>query len=304
MFSQDLASELKLIAKELRPRELQHLFSVIKTAEDVGTQVELHLHTIGKQREAQVDFNGHPPRIILFRPSETNGSRVLSSSDEHLLTARERFSIAHELGHFFAHQRFQLKPARESRKYWQQEAWMNEFASTLLVPDWLVTVWLSDIPEGRLISPLTVRGWAREQCKVSEEVIAKTLCRARKGIGFIKASLMMGRKDGVPILKTLFSDSGEGLFLPKVHSHIRNSALIKTLQTKKLGIEEFPGCQLGLCKPQDLSIAWRCVGFSSESSRDSRKERVAKDQKFWLSIAFSERAEYSKEGMSATLFGS
>lgn len=283
---QDLTLKLRRIANEIRPLEQQGFFSVIKAAEDIGARVELHLHSLGNRCDALIDLDGSFPRIILFRHSQATGRRLLSSLDEHLITARERFSIAHELGHWFAYQQFKLRPARDGGEYWKQEACMNEFASALLVPNWLVRVWLTAIPEGELISPLSVRHWAREQCRVSEEVVATALCRERRGIGFIKTSLTTERKSGGLILKTLFSVQGEGLSLPRLHSHIKNDELIRALESKKLGMRAFQNFQLAQRKPQDLKIAWRRVGSLPETSNKNRDSKVSgKNEVFWLAIA-------------------
>ncbi len=50
------------------------------------------------------------------------------------LSPRERFTVAHELGHFFIEARFGYKPVSEA-EYWQVEALCNAFAGRLLLPE-------------------------------------------------------------------------------------------------------------------------------------------------------------------------
>jgi len=63
-----------------------------------------------------------PPTIIIYRQSL-----------EPILSARERFSIAHEIAHWIVWRRFGSVPSSET-EYWWHETLCNEFAAGLLVP--------------------------------------------------------------------------------------------------------------------------------------------------------------------------
>jgi IrrE N-terminal-like domain len=49
------------------------------------------------------------------------------------LTARERFTIAHEIGHYLVEARFRARP-RNRAEYWELERVCQEFAASLLMP--------------------------------------------------------------------------------------------------------------------------------------------------------------------------
>jgi hypothetical protein len=65
------------------------------------------------------------------------------------LSARERFTVAHELGHCVVETRFGLRPTSR-REYWQLEHICNEFAATLLAPPQLLQDLLREPPKTAL----------------------------------------------------------------------------------------------------------------------------------------------------------
>src|ERR1044072_2967664 len=102
----------------------------------------------------------------------------IAPDKEHLLTARERFSVAHELGHFFAFKHFGALPVSkvvDPQEYREQEQCMDDFAQSLLVPDWLGQLWLASVTDQEPISLNSLKMWAASQCAVSGEVVAKAL---------------------------------------------------------------------------------------------------------------------------------
>lgn len=281
----NLSAELQRIALQLRPLEPKGSFSVLKTAENLGAHVELRFYSLGKRRDAQLETLNSPPRIILFRRSEADGSRSLSSSDENLLTTRERFSIAHELGHLLATEQLHVKPPQEKSEYWEQEASMNAFASELLVPGWLVEGWLRSIPKEKPIPPLALRQWARHECNVSEEVVAHAICRVGSGIGFMKGALRANTDRPLSILKVLFSVNTPALALPAINSHITYKDLLEELNRRPLGAQTFRSCALGKVAPQDLTISWRRVSSLKKSSGQQGYAGSISEEIFWLSFS-------------------
>src|SRR5271163_3781461 len=100
--SGDLGSQLEQFAATLRPRK-QDFVSVLKIADLLGSRVCLRLEKESLGPSARVDLSAVPPTIYLTRHSTVRGERNLHSHEDHLLTARERFSVAHELGHMIAY---------------------------------------------------------------------------------------------------------------------------------------------------------------------------------------------------------
>ena len=281
---QELATELSRIAGELRPVGAAYV-SVVGLAERVGAKVFMRFHSAGRRRDAEVEFGGGRDRIVLFRQGSNDGEKLLNSADECWLTARERFSIAHELAHWISFRRLGLTPGGRSSEFWDQERCMDAFANSLLVPDWLVERWLSQIPANGLIEPLMVRRCAAMECRVSEEVVARALCRPGGPFGLMKLVSAREKATGNDVLRVLFSVCGGGLCLPKVHAHIANEDLRQALEARKIGAQSFRACRLGKCPPQDLRIAWRHAGSlgrspsAAQQAHDQRLSRV-----FWLSL--------------------
>lgn len=289
----NLSEELKRIALQLRPLEPNGHFSIIKTAESLGAHVELRFYSLSERREAHLETLNNPAKIILFRRSEAEGSRSLNSSDENLLTSRERFSIAHELGHLLAFEQLNIKPPKEKNEYWEQEASMNAFATELLVPGWLVEGWLRSIPKGYPIPPLALRKWARDECNVSEEVVAHAICRLASGMGFMKGLLRGGTGRSPSILKVRFSVHTPSLTLPAINSHITNRDLLEELNRRTLAARTFRSCTLGKVAPQDFMVSWRRVNSPKKSPNQNAVNLF--EEVFWFS--FSSISEGETKGL-------
>src|SRR5437660_190573 len=130
----DLGSQLEQLADSLRPRE-QNFVSVLKIAHRLGTRVCLRLEKESQRTSARVNLSETPPTIYLTRHSPVKGERSLDSYEDGLLTSRERFSVAHELGHIVAYREFGVLPSKEKSNYWAQEELMHRFAGVLLTPN-------------------------------------------------------------------------------------------------------------------------------------------------------------------------
>jgi len=174
-----------------------------------------------------------------------------------MLTPRERFSVAHELGHWVAYSRLKIKPEAKGERYWEHERAVNAFAASLLVPDWLVTRWLDEVPEGMPVCPFALRKWASLQCRCSEEVVAKALVKCGSSIGFLKLLPTTRKKDGTRVLRVLCSAAGSKVRLPSEHAHIENPDFQKLLDSRSVGEAQLKEVQLGRCNLQNLRIAWR-----------------------------------------------
>jgi hypothetical protein len=271
----DIQNELSCLARELRPVG-KPFISLVQLAHELGTIVSLRLYTTPGSPTAQIDLRNRPPKIILYRHSKVNGEREIQREDEGSLTPRERFSIAHELGHWVVFSRFRIGPQSDNRTYWLQEQAINAFAGCLLVPDWLVANWLEGSPPNRPVSPFALRYWAISQCRSSEEVVAKALARHRNSIGFLKLLPTTRRKDGTNVLQVLCSAAGDALRLPNERSHIDSPELFALLRANRVGSATLPQLRLGRCEPQDLRIAWR------------RGKRLGSADIIWLSLAIED----------------
>lgn len=271
MLPQDIERELVQFAHGIRPAG-RPFVPLVELARKLGTVVHLRLHTNATSPSAQIDLGSTPPKILLYRSAGVSGEREIRAGEEDLLTPRERFSVAHELGHWVAFSRLRVGPQSDRRLYWEHERAINAFAGCLLAPDWLVARWLTEIPEGTPASPFALRYWSA-QCRSSEEVVAKALARHRNSIGFLKLRVMTKSTTGTDVLLVLCSVSGEGVSLPKERSHIDTPELFRLLKAKQVGSGSFLQLRLGRCEPQNLRVSWR------------HRNAFESQQTIWLSIA-------------------
>jgi hypothetical protein len=248
--------ELMAWAQKLRPIGKPYV-SVLNVASELGTVVALRVHANVAPSSAQIDLRHRPPKIILYRAGKVDGEREIQPSEENLLTPRERFSVAHELGHWIVTNHLGCNPQLDRKSYWEHELAINTFAGCLLVPDWLVENWLKSTPEGTPVEPFALRYWADSECRISEEVVAKQLAKHRESIGFLKVSPGKKVKDGAPFLLTLFSASGNAVRLPHARSHIESPDLYTLLEAERVGTAWLPDLKIGRCDAQALRIAWR-----------------------------------------------
>jgi hypothetical protein len=279
-----LQAELQNFAGGLRPSACDRV-SVLEVAHHLGSRVCVHLEIGYVRPSARIELAGTPPTIYITRPSPIGGERYLADHEEHLLTPRERFSVAHELGHLVAFRELQVPLARGGADYWMQEECMHAFAAALLVPERLVDDWLESVPKGQPVPPFVLRHWAKSIARLSEEVVATQLCLRRSDIGFMKVRSTKRQNDNARVLRVLFAASGHAMRLPKTHSHIQNDQLFETLESDATGMASLNQCILGRDQPQDIRVAWRHAGFLKHPEK-RREESLAQPAPiYWLCAA-------------------
>jgi IrrE N-terminal-like domain len=133
----NLREDLRGIASDLRPPG-QSFVSVVKVAHELGVRVCVRLEKGCTRQTARIELAATTPTIYMTRHSLVDADRHLDLHEDHLLTPRERFSVAHELGHLIAFRQLQVPPARVKSEYWIQEECMHGFAAALLMPELMV----------------------------------------------------------------------------------------------------------------------------------------------------------------------
>ncbi len=251
----NLEEALSHWARALRPAG-QPPESILEIVHRLGISVSLRMQTVRRSLSAEIDLRSQPPQIVLYRFSSVDGNREIRPYEDSLLTSRERFSIAHELGHWIAITHLGFPIQLDHRQYWEHESVINRFASQLLVPDWLVEKWLRETPDGTPVPPFALRFWASSICGTSEEVITKAIVRHRPSAGFLRL-LPTRSKAGASVLLVLSSAAGSALQLPVERTHIKEPSLSCLLSERKVGSASLRHLSLGRCMPQDLSLAWR-----------------------------------------------
>jgi hypothetical protein len=282
-----LGEALRRVAVELRPVSQSAFISLAKISNDLGIDVELNIYTDGRVREAQSEVATSQPKIIVYRRGNANGVLPVTPKTEHLLSPRERFSVAHELGHVLAYKHFNVRPVlkqKNSREYYTQESCMDEFATVLLVPDWLARRWLGDAPKLEAISLRSVENWASKYCGVSRAVIARGLARVDPHIGFMKLGEGTRIAGGDRLFIVYDSVRGASLSLPRQHSFI-DDQLVMSKIIKSSGSCTIHAAHLGEATSGNLSVAWRASRVSTANNRKEFSSTVKlSGHGYWLSI--------------------
>jgi hypothetical protein len=280
-----LPAALERFARDIRPRG-EGFVSVLKIAGQLGARVCILLETESVHRHARIDLAAEPPTIYLIRRSPVCGEKYLNSHEDHLLTPRERFSVAHELGHLVAYQRFNVFPATEKSTYWAQEEWMHRFAGALLTPEVVLDECLFGLSAGEPVCPFGLYSAAACRVRLSQEVLATQLCLRRSDIGFMKLRVERRAGGRERVLRVLFSVAGRRLQLPNNHSHLSEENLLGRLEADHTGTATLRQCVLGKLEPQDFNMSWRRMGpLSGAASKDSSTDLHALMPTFWVSIA-------------------
>ena len=267
--AQDIGASLVERAVQLRPSEDQSPARLVRMADELGIDIRLVLRPFdGRTRyDARCELRGRP-KILVYRRSEAAGVAAIGPADEHLLTWRERFSVAHELGHCIAYKSLGVTPVSASedrREYWRQEQAMNDFASMLLVPPWLSGRWTSKLSRFDATCVFRVRSWAND-CGASPEVVVKALARDTPGIGFLKVGQGLRLDTNQRLLVVLHSASSDDVRLPNLFSHIQDSTLLNTI-TGNRGVAAFPRCRIGGTELDDVQLAWSATTAAVQSKR-------------------------------------
>lgn len=283
-------SQLEGFASQLRPQG-RRFVSVLQVAQALESKVCVKFETTQSSSSACLDLAKCPHTVFLNRRAPTKGLRFLSLDDEHLLTPRERFSVAHELGHLVAFRELNMLPAREKSMYWTQEAWMNRFAATLLIPDILLQEWLGTVQADQPVSPFCLRRWASEEAKLSEEVVASQLCLRRPSIGFLKVQPVMRKRDDHRVLRVSFSASGGAISLPKTHSHVDDEQLLLKLEAETSGNSTTDGNSAVSPTGLPLRVAWRRGGLTPTHHPNAQQESGPHTGAFWWISAAALTAE-------------
>jgi len=247
---------------------------LIPMAQELGLRVSLQLYrqsagrgvTTGGQ-EGVLNFS-QPPEIVLFRSTKQSFKKNLSAEDEENLTVRERFSLAHEIAHWYAFKQFGIDPEEPGTPdYWRHEKIMNDFAGVLLVPEKLLDKWVNAIDGGGIANIHHVSRWSRD-ANVSFSALVTRVVERQPGTGFLK--LAVGEEKATkklqraprPILEVLPEAVGNGIALPNNFAPIRNDRLIEKLRGSKKGYEKWmPSISFDNKKIQNLYLWWLQTNF-------------------------------------------
>ncbi len=286
---QEVRSLLQSRARELRPVGERPAAQLVQIANQLGVEVKLVLCPINGKTpyQARCEIHAHSLQIVIYRHSATAAVAPINPSDEHLLSSRERFSVAHELGHCIAYQSCGLKPVQERdnrREYWYHERVMNEFASALLVPLWLSSRWRSQLANIDATCLFRVGDWAKE-CKTSPEVVVTALVRDMEGIGFLKVGEGLRVRTDKRVFVVFHSSSSNNLTLPNLYSHIDDTDFVNTIKGKG-GVISLPRCRLGSIELNDLQVAWRTVSGKARSRRREFREAIRLSGSLYWVCAF------------------
>ena len=303
----DLFNEpLQSLAREARPITQSAFFPLVKFAKQWGINIELRLYSSGKLREAQSILSFSQARILIYRRSTADGIVELTPEHEHLLKPRERFSVAHELGHCIAYRQFNALPVEgkpDTKEYRKQERCMNDFAMALLVPDWLRKFWLETVSAEEPVSPSSLTTWGVNHCAVSPEVVANALARSEPSVGFLKAAEAVRSNNGKRIFVVFHSSYGKELQLPNLHAFVDDETFVESI-VGATGTRSIDGCFGCDSKYKTLKMSWQKARVSVERRRQEFRSALAlSGTGYWLSFRLHRpKATSPAQGAQLKLF--
>lgn len=285
---QKVSGFLQEKARDLRPPGRHLPARLIRIANDLGVSVSLVLRPLRPHGtyHARCQLQKQPPQILIYRNSDTAAVAPVTPASEHILTPRERFSVAHELGHCIAYQSHGMHPVAErddAREYWRHERVMNEFASALLVPHWICSEWKSQLRTVDATCLFRVRRWAND-CRVSHEVVVNALTRDTEDIGFLKVAEATRMSSNRRLLVVFHSCSGSNIALPNLYSHLDDVDFVDTINGRS-GVQLLHRCRFGPTKLDHAQVAWiTAIGSAQSRRREFRTSVRLTGALYWICL--------------------
>lgn len=290
-----LQEKVNQFASELRPEGKSTRFNVIEVANSLGISVSIKTGAKFDSRQGVLIFRPKP-RIEIYRNSASEINRLLEPEDEEFLTNTERFSTAHEIGHWLLFERCGIEPSVNrsggKQEYWAQEELVNSFAGQLLVPKWYILSRISELTRGQTIDPFVLRRWA-DDVSVSIEVLSKEICRFYSSFGMMIVTLILRRGDNRHALRVVEVCSGTDLKLPNRFKHILNERLRMTISSKKFGSTRLGACSLDEREIQNFIISWRELQYSQKNEKEESEIDYREECRKWIIV-------FRKDNGSAT----
>lgn len=285
---QDVSRSLLERAEELRPAGRSSSAPVVRIAKDLGIDVRLVLRPLDDRRrfDARCEL-GARPQIVIYRHSASAAVADVSPAEEHFLSKRERFSVAHELGHCIAYNSFGLRPVlmEDNRaEYWRQEKVMNEFASAVLVPPWLSCRWRGQLPALDAACVFKIREWSND-CRASPEVVTTAFARHNGRIGFLKVKEAVKVRTKKRLLIVAHSAAGVDVGLPKMHSHVEDDGFVSSI-TGRSGVADSSHFQIGQFKLNNVNLAWWATDDNLQSRRREFRSTIRlSGAGYWIGVS-------------------
>lgn len=224
----------------------------------LGIEVAVNFGAYARERRATLTFS-RPPRIDLFRDAAPRRPIHLAPRDEGRLKSHERFSVAHEIGHFLALRELGVEPvvptAERRSEYWKHEGAINRFASRLLLPAARLDGMLAAAPRGAHLPVRLLMRWARE-VRLSRIALAGRVAERREDFGYLE--LEFRRDPKLPRLLLVVREwaASPDLDLPRAASKVRNDRLVSVLQQGLRGTRHLPGVSFDGKRIQSLHLSW------------------------------------------------
>lgn len=264
----DTEKQLIAFASKIRTHQDKEYISLLEFTDSLGFTVILQLSP-NASTAGRIDLLAQDPVITIYRKSKIVGKKSLKGNDEKLLTSRERFTIAHEIGHYYAYKYCGLLPEQggDKKEYWKQEKIVNSFAGELLMPNWLSIRWIKGLKKEDYLNVVLLN---YRRLGISLDVALSGVCRVDKYIGFMKVIKGAKKKDSATVLKVVWSYFGSATKMPGKGSHIDSIDVISAIEGSKLGSALLRNCNLGKNHNNDYNLFWQYYGQTSKGYVSTR----------------------------------
>jgi IrrE N-terminal-like domain len=231
---------------------------LIRFIERLGLRVCMTLGIEGAARKAQIKISD-PPVIHLFRGGNKRWTIDIGPDDERKLTHSERFSVAHEVGHWLAYNRLGVEPISavtgRSSDYWKHEQAINAFAGSLLVSTAVLERPLTVWPKGVHFPAHAIERISRE-IRASRIVVAHRVAESRNDFAYLELEFSKNQKERRLILRANEVGKSDDLKMPGTKSVIRNDRLVETLKSSQRSQKFMAGISFDGKRIDSLHMSW------------------------------------------------
>jgi IrrE N-terminal-like domain len=187
---------LRMDAARLRAARIAPI-DVEVLARALGLRVRFEATSVRRTPEATLVPGEANAEIVLFRNPDRGGAERL----------RERFTLAHEIGHYCVLRRFNVRP-RSRSEYWRLEQACDDFAGRLLVDDDDVDRFTNDLSTPKKVMSAIRR--LGDACEVSFPVAAHRLVDRIPSVTVCRVIFPTSpRNDCVATVKWCWEDSND-----------------------------------------------------------------------------------------------
>lgn len=212
-----IATAERLSRTATLPRDLDQLNSELRL-------LPIKIDAPSRQRNGGLVRVGRNHQVVVYRSS---------ASDARPLSSRERFTVAHEIGHYVVEDKLGIHPGCRG-EYWGLEDVCNEFAARVLMPDWALEPYLEGGTNTALGLYQAVQDLMR-RANVSMVAASRRLVPFIPGASALEVREGMSRGAGVAIV-VQWAVEAQPIFTLRPQATVRPNHILHGLLPSRWGV--------------------------------------------------------------------